>query len=237
MQRWLATPRLAICMVACLALVTVVGLQTPAHSVGLRWVPGPRSRTLELIPLDLGGGIELSFGGTGDGEWPAWLTRLLVVLAAGALLVGLARWLRHRLRRQPLVHVVRTGVDRSPASDADARVLQSGLIAAIDILRDVRDPGNAVVRAWQELQDAAAVAGVTRHPAETASEFTARILYRSRGSTEPIAVLLALYHRVRFGEHTPSSQEISAAQRALVTLVDLWRTDLPERRPVRATRA
>jgi hypothetical protein len=92
------------------------------------------------------------------------------------------------------------------------------------------------VRAWQGLEDAAAAAGVTRRPAETTSEFTARILYRSRDSAEPIDVLLALYQRVRFGGHSPDASEIVAARDSLAALVDLWRTDLPERRPATVAR-
>lgn len=229
-------PTLVTCAVAGIALVMVVGLQAPAVSVGLRWTPGPRSRTLDLIPLDLGGGFEFAFSVKPDDRWRTWLLLALAAVVAVAILVGIARWIRYLTRRAPTMHVARMGADARVTTEAEARILQSGLVAAIDILREERDPGNAVVKAWQGLQDAAATAGLTRRPAETASEFTARILYRSRRSASPIAVLLSLYQRVRFGEHTPTADEIVAAQNALAMLVDLWRADFPERRPPKVAR-
>lgn len=229
-------PTLATCAVAGLALVTAVGLQAPAVSTGLRWTPGPRSRTLDLIPLDLDGGFEFALNLTPDDRWRTWLMLALAVVVAVAILVGVARLFRHLTRRAPRTNIVRLGADARAPSEADARIVQSGLVAAIEILREARDPGNAVVRAWQGLQDAAASAGVTRRPAETASEFTARILYRSRGSAAPIAVLLSLYQRVRFGEHMPTANEIVAAQHALAVLVELWQADFPERRPPKVAR-
>lgn len=163
-----------------------------------------------------------------------WLIRAAAGAAAlvlFALLVLFVRWLRHRTRRPPRTHVTRLGVDSGAVSEADAQILQSGLAAAIEILSSAdRDLSNAVVQAWQGLQDAAATAGLHRRPAETASEFTARILYRSRRSAEPIAVLLSLYQRVRFGEHTPTADEIAAARQSLDVLVGLWQADFPRRR-------
>jgi hypothetical protein len=230
---WLSMPTLVACAAAGLALVVVVGLQAPAVSVGLRWVPRQRSRTLELEPLELSWDMQLAANGQGDSRWTAWLIWALAALVTAALLFALVRWL---LRRPPATTVARTGADTQAASEAEARILRSGLAAAIEILAVERDLGNAVVQAWQGLQDAAAEAGLTRRPAETASEFTARILYRSRGSAAPIAVLLSLYQRVRFGEHTPTAAEITAARESLAVLVELWQSDLSERRPTKRAR-
>jgi hypothetical protein len=225
----LQMPTLVVCSVAGLALVTVVGLQAPAVSVGLRWRPEPPN-VLELPPIDIGQGFE--FGPLAGGSLPLWLAWALSVVVGLLLLLWLRRVLPYLLRRAPAMNVVRMGADSLAPSEADARIVQSGLAAAIDILaaEGERDPGNAIVKAWQGLQDAAASGGLNRRPAETASEFTARILYRSRGSAAPISVLLELYHRARFGEHTPSEREIAAAQHSLAVLVDLWRADFPERR-------
>jgi hypothetical protein len=227
---WRTMPTLAACAAASLALLVAVGLQAPAVSVGLRWVPGPRSRTLDLKPLDLSWDMKMAGDGQGDDRWLSRLLWVLAALATAALLFALVRWLL-RLTRRPATTVARTGADGQAPTEAEARILRSGLAAAIEILSSERDLGNAVVQAWQGLQDAAAEAGLTRRPAETASEFTARILYRSRGSAAPIAVLLSLYQRVRFGEHTPSAAEITAARESLAVLVELWQTDLSERRP------
>lgn len=232
-RHWLAMRTLVTCAVACLALVIAVGLQTPAVSVGLRWMPGPRfrPRDIPIEPLDGFGPdplLHLSIG------WPTWATRTLAALVALALLVALLRWIHRLTRRPPRTNIVRLGADTGVLTEANAQILQSGLAAAIQILSADgadRDLGNAVVQAWQGLQDAAAAAGLHRRPAETASEFTARILHRSRRSAEPIAVLLSLYQRVRFGEHYPTAGEIAAACHSLDVLVGLWRADFPKRGP------
>jgi hypothetical protein len=231
-----AMPTLVSCAALSVALVVAVGLQAPAVSVGLRWVPGPRSPTFKLPELDLSWDMQLAANGQGDSRWTSWLIWALAALATTALLFAIARWLLRLTRRTPVTTAARTGADTGITTDAEARILQSGLAAAIEILATDRDLGNAVVQAWQELQDAAATAGLHRRPAETASEFTARILYRSRRSGAPIAVLLALYQRVRFGEHLPTTDEITAARDSLAILVELWRADFPERRSPKVMR-
>lgn len=229
-----SSPFLA-CLALCIALVLTVGLQAPAVSVGVRWTPGPRSRTLDLIPVDLG---EIAIAPENirwDNSWLRWVLWGAAALALVALLVALVRVMRQRLRPTRMMTAVSLGADGGAGAEADARILTTGLVAALQILASERNPGNAVVRAWQGLEDAAAAAGLARRPAETASEFTARILYRSRRSAEPIAALLSLYQRVRFGEHVPTGADIAVAQTALTVLTELWRKDLPERRAPRGT--
>jgi len=230
-------PTLVACAAAGFVLVVAVGLQAPAASVGLRWEPSERKRILPPLEFEFDG---IRFESTGSGPTnDRWFTLLLLVLAALvalAISVVVVRWIRHLTRRAPAVTVARTGGDAGMPSEAEAQILKSGLAAAIQTLTSERNAGNAIVRAWQCLEDAAAAAGLERRPAETASEFTARILYRSRGSAEPIAVLLSLYQRVRFGHHEPEVAEIAAARDSLATLVDLWLADFPERRPTKAAR-
>lgn len=135
-----------------------------------------------------------------------------------------------------MISVVGTSTDSGAPSEADAKVVVSGLALALHRLDAERVSNDAVVHAWQGLEDAAATAGLMRRPAETATEFTARILYRSARSTEPTYVLLALYQRVRFGHHVLSAAEVAAARDALATLLELWQSDLHGRRAVRAAR-
>lgn len=172
--------------------------------------------------------------------WPTWLTWALTAVVAVAILFALARVIRylihHLLRPAPFVDVVGTAADSGAPSDADAKIVMSGLASALQILDSERNSSDAVVQAWQGLEDAAAEAGLKRRPAETPSEFTVRILYRSRRSAEPIAVLLSLYQRVRFGHHAPNADEIAAARNALATLLDLWQADFPQRRTARVAR-
>lgn len=230
-------PTLVACTVACLALVLAVGLQAPAVSVGLRWHPERRFRPeIPIKPLEMNGAIPTFPPSDGLPTWAAWT---LAALVAVGLLYAATRLLRHLTRHPPRINVARLGADTGVLTEANAQILQSGLAAAIQILSaDTadRDLGNAVVQAWQGLQDASAAAGLHRRPAETTSEFTTRILYRSRRSAEPIAVLLSLYQRVRFGEHAPHRDEIAAARHSLDVLVGLWQADFPSRRPAAGAR-
>lgn len=226
-------PTVLACAVASVALLIAVGLQAPAVSVGLRWKPETQTRTYPPIPpWEMNGAIPNFEGGSSEPSRMKWV---LLALIAFGLLALVVRWIRNRLPRP--IHVARLGADSGVVSEAGAQILQSGLAAAIQSLSaDDRDLGNAVVQAWQSLQDAAATAGLHRRPAETASEFTARILYRSRRSAEPIAALLSLYQRVRFGEHSPHPDEIAAARHSLLVLVGLWEADFPKRRLPTVTR-
>jgi hypothetical protein len=215
-----------------MALLTVVALQAPAVSTGLRYEPGPRGRALELPPIDLGVMPPLEFV-SGDDRWPIWARwalMALITLITLAMLHGMRRLLQHLMRRAPATTVARTAAAAGAPVEANARILHSGLAAAIALLDSDRPPGNAVVQAWQSLEDAASAAGLSRRPAETSSEFTARILYRSHRSAAPIVVLLSLYQRVRFGEHEPTPADTAAARDALTLLVSLWQNDMPERR-------
>lgn len=236
----LAFPTLAICSAAGLALVIAVGLQAPATSVGLRWQPAPQSRELlDVPPLSFNWSLPLA-GERQTHGWPAWLAWTLAALVAMAILPAFARvfrhLIRHLMRQAPSVNFSGTGADSGAPSEANANIVMSGLASALQILNSERSSSDAVVQSWQGLENAAAAAGLERRPAETASEFTVRILYRSRGSAEPIAVLLSLYQRVRFGHHAPSTDEIAAARSALATLLDLWQADFPARRTARAAR-
>ena len=222
-------PTFAACTAACIALLTVVALQAPAVSTGLRCEPDPRGRALELPPIDLGVMPPRAFV-SGDDRWPIWARWALMALITLAVLHGMRRLLQHLIRRAPATTVARTAAAAGAPVEANARILHSGLAAAIALLDSDRPPGNAVVQAWQSLEDAASAAGLSRRPAETSSEFTARILYRSHRSAAPIAVLLSLYQRVRFGEHEPTPADTAAARDALTLLVSLWQNDMPERR-------
>ena len=231
-------PTLFACAVAGLVLVVAVGLQAPALSVGLRWKWTPRSSSLPPIaiePFD-GGVTELAGFGGSDLGWFSALVWILAALAALGILIWVMRRILRNIRPSPVITLTGLGADASVPRESDARIVHSGLAAALQILTSERDPGDAVVRAWQGLQDAAAAAGLNRRPAETTSEFTARILYRSRNSAEPIDMLQSLYQRVRFGDHHPDAGEIASARDSLSALVELWQTDLPDRHPTKAPR-
>ena len=186
-----------------------------------------------LEPMELG---TFSTGAQDSSAWLRWVATALLLLLALILLRLLFTRLIAVKRRARTTNISTTDVAALPTAEADARVLATGLAAAVEVLSIERDYGNAVVKAWQGLEEATALAGLARQPAETTSEFTARILFRSQRSAAPIAVMLTLYQRVRFGEYTPNASDIAKAQEALTMLKSMWEADLPERRHARAGR-
>src|SRR5690606_35434150 len=142
----------------------------PAASVGLRWQPTERPRKLlDFPPLDLSWSFPPAAESQANGL-PAWITWTLAALVALGILFALARVTRYLarrlLRRTPSVNVVGTGADSGAPSEADAKILMSGLASALHILNSERNSSDAVVLAWQGLEDAAAAAGLKRRPAE-----------------------------------------------------------------------
>jgi hypothetical protein len=132
---------------------------------------------------------------------------------------------RQRLRAPALqtarVATVTVPVATEPEPEPEA--LLTGIELALRVLDEGRDPADAVVRAWLGLQETAAQAGVVRRPAESPTEFTARILTSALADDRAVRTLLKLYLQVRFGDHPVSSVEVEAARGALADLVASWR--------------
>lgn len=63
------------------------------------------------------------------------------------------------------------------------------------------EPRNVVVRCWVSLEDAAATSGLDRDDAETAAEFTRRLLSRWDVDEATTAELADLYREARFSRH------------------------------------
>jgi hypothetical protein len=175
----LRLPTLAACLTLFAALVVIVGRQTPAVSTRVRWSTQRQLRKIEIAPIKPMVLSPNSKARQSGNQWLRWIASGLALLIGFAVLRVLLRRVPARVRRRRALRLTNPATAASPEGEADARVLATGLAAAIAILRAEQDFGNAVVKAWQGLEDAAAMAGLNRHPPETASEFTARILYRS----------------------------------------------------------
>ncbi|RIX28401.1 DUF4129 domain-containing protein [Amnibacterium setariae] len=162
----------------------------------------------------------------GNFELNAVIGTILLVLAA---LIGLAiavvlirlilSALRGRKRRLGLRGTA--ALDAEPQL-ADAPTVLRGIAAAIDALQEDREPGDAVVRAWLGLQQAAEDAGFARSPAETPTEFTGRVLSRTGADRAALRTLLGLYLRARFGDDVISAADAAAARQALRALETSW---------------
>jgi hypothetical protein len=157
---------------------------------------------------------------------------VLCVLALAVIVVFVLLWLRNRPRRAVTLPFSRIDAEideveigEQPA--ADLPTLQRGLARAAEVLESDREPRDAIVRAWIGLQEAAEDSGMSRRPAETPTEFTARVFESVQTDRRAANTLLALYLRVRFGAHPATADDVRHAQDAVTALTTTWpaRTD------------
>lgn len=154
----------------------------------------------------------------------AFLVDLALAALAGYLVlryVGrpLLSWRRDRRRRR------RRGGRGGGGDDADFAVLQPADAVAQEMLRDAgaqRDelattgtPRNAVVACWHRFETQAAAAGVARHPWETSSEYTMRVLDLVDAHQPAVSRLGRLYREARFSEHELTEAHRQEALEAL----------------------
>jgi hypothetical protein len=76
-------------------------------------------------------------------------------------------------------------------------------------------PRNAIVECWHRFEQQAAGAGLERHPWETSSEFTLRMLDLVAADSHAVAELAVLYREARFSTH---SLDEAARDRAIADL-------------------
>lgn len=82
---------------------------------------------------------------------------------------------------------------------------------------------NAIVACWSRLEQLVAAAGLQPDPADTAAEFTTRVLSRYPVDQGAIDDLSALYREARFSTHTMGEPERAAALVALDAIHDALR--------------
>jgi hypothetical protein len=157
----------------------------------------------------------------------SWIALLVAVVVLGVVAILIWRAVRKRLRRanasgEALVVDVLGEVEPDVPQQPDAPQLRRGLDRALDILGEDREPRDAIEQAWLGLQDAAEESGVRRLPAETPSEFTARILSRVGADRAAARTLLELYLRVRFGDAPVTAEDVAVAMSSLDALRASW---------------
>lgn len=222
------------------ALLVVV-LAAWAASIGPSDVltgPGPSragTPSLEQTPSRDTGDLTPGEDQQPDHGTPGWVRTvafLIDVAAALLVLFLLARYVgkpllswgigrRRRLRRG------RGG----GADDADFTVLQPAEAVAQEMLKDAEGqrqelagagtPRNAVVACWHRFETQAAAAGVARHPWETSSEYTMRVLDLVDAHQPAVSRLGRLYREARFSEHELTEEH---RQQALDALDAIHRT-------------
>jgi hypothetical protein len=218
-----------------LAVVVVLaaGIGGTSDFTGARWIPNfggshtgaPRTRT-SLIPTSTAprrAHVKLH-----NPALPAWVGVTALVLIVIAVSVVVWRW--WRVRRLPSgprlsgasVQATQQLVQAEPEPEPEK--LRTGIELALEALDDEREPADAVVRAWLGLQQTAEESGIVRHPSETPTEFTSRILAGALTDDRAVRTLLRLYLQTRFGDHPVTSQDVAEVRDALHRLVASWQS-------------
>jgi hypothetical protein len=153
-------------------------------------------------------------GGIGIGD--------VLLAATGLLLLVLAL-----LLARTLLTAARRGTQAAtPATTPPGDATRATPDDTVDHLRDAVHhaqeqlaprvpPRDAVVAAWVALEDAAALAGARRDPAQTPTEFTVAVLGRTPADPGAVAVLRRLYQRARFSRADVSAHDVEDARSAL----------------------
>ncbi|MDX6321487.1 MAG: hypothetical protein QOF52_1345 [Propionibacteriaceae bacterium] len=145
---------------------------------------------------------------------------MIVIVAAVALVVGVVgRWIYRWVRAtrpdqvQPSANDEQRGWDRALAASSMAGAVDDATAA-------IRTPGvgEGIVACWQSLETAAGAVGVPRHPSETSTEFTLRLLAELQVQTEPVERLAALFREARFSRHPMDQSSRQTARDALLDI-------------------
>ena len=112
---------------------------------------------------------------------------MLVVLAQ--MLIAFARKPRITRHDEPTFEVPSVPEELLVSARERIRLLETG------------EPRNAIVAAWLNLESSAASTGLPRDPAETSSEYTARVLATWDVDPARLDDLAALYREARFSQH------------------------------------
>ena len=153
-----------------------------------------------------------------------WLAIVITVIGAAAVVLVLLRvlaYLRRPREKEPAEPG--TTADSGDAEDEpDLPVLQDGVRTAVEQLRAVGPPRDAIVAAWLAMEDAASRSGVTRRPAQTPTEHASAVLARTAADPRATEHLLHLYHRARFSTQEPQPSDVQEAADALEQLAASW---------------
>lgn len=238
MLPWAAVPGVIV--------VVAAGLAGTSDFTGARWYPhlgggGPTTTLPKKKPVAIPPPTTAVPRGHSSISPPAWLVVVAIVVVVIAIVaVLLWLWSRRRLPAAPRLHAaaVQTAPQTVPAEpEPEPEALLTGIALALRVLDEGREPGDAIVRAWIGLQETAAESGIVRHPSESPTEFTARILAAAFTDDDALRTLLRLYLRTRFGDHPVTAEDVAAVRSALGQLVSSWRGSEPASRANRSANA
>lgn len=140
---------------------------------------------------------------------PTWVLVAVLAVLGAALLAGTGRYARSRWRlRRPRRPRGEPPAEPTGFAEPDRRPLADAAELALAEV-DQPDAREAVIRSWLMVGAAAAQAGVPPRPAETATEYAARIAEEFYVPVPMLTRLAELYREARFSAH-----EVAGGQRA-----------------------
>ena len=143
----------------------------------------------------------------------------LVTLAVVVAVLLLARHLwRIRPRRRVQVVTPAPPPAGTVSIEEQTAALRRGALSALELLDEIPDPQDAVVRAWLALEQAAESSGAARRPADSPTEFVRALLVSTGADRAASTQLLALYHRARFSGHPVGLPEVRQARTCVAAL-------------------
>ena len=153
-----------------------------------------------------------------------WLAIVITVIGAAAVVLVLLRLLAYLRRpREKEPDEPGTTADYGEVEpEPDLPVLRDGVRTAVEQLRAVGPPRDAIVAAWLAMEDAANRSGVPRRPAQTPTEHATAVLDRTAADRRATQRLLHLYHRARFSTQDPQPADVEDAAAALEDLAASW---------------
>ncbi|WP_022917564.1 DUF4129 domain-containing protein [Ruania albidiflava] len=154
----------------------------------------------------------------------SWLAIVITVIGAAAVVLVLLRVLAYLRRpREKEPDEPGTTADYGEVEpEPDLPVLRDGVRTAVEQLRAVGPPRDAIVAAWLAMEDAANRSGVPRRPAQTPTEHATAVLDRTAADRRATERLLHLYHRARFSTQDPQPADVEDAAAALEELAASW---------------
>lgn len=201
------------------------GLRDPQFTLGQDEDPSPPPPDHHdyggLEPLE-----ELAEASSPTTLSPIWghiasaLAGLLLVAAVGTVVWLLLRYFRSRNEEDEDVEELR--VDVQVPDEAPISAMEEASRRAFDELHRAAEPGDAIIRAWLVLQDAAAESGLRRRPSDTPTDLTMLVLDRTRADPKAARGLLRLYHRARFGTAPMTEADQETALTHLQVLAASW---------------
>lgn len=152
---------------------------------------------------------------------PSWIPALLRVLAGGAVLLGIAWFIRRLLQLRIRAHRETAAAPSGEAVeiiDLDEEQFAETVTQTVAQLRHGIPVQGAVVECWRRLEGLAAETGIRRGLSQTSHEFTVEVLRRARVDASAITELGELYRQAMFSTHALSEADRERAISSLEAL-------------------